>query len=81
MLGIRVKNIPRSHNVSTAGGKGLVSAFFQGEEGLNNLPEVTEGGRRAKKPIRTPTNLGGYPYITELNKLQNLHSRTFSYLD
>lgn len=44
-----LKNVPCSHNVSTSGGEGLVSAFYQGEESLNNLPKVTEGGRRAKK--------------------------------
>jgi len=40
---------PAPHHVSTSGGEVLVSAFHQGEESLNILPKVTEGGRRAKK--------------------------------
>lgn len=30
-------------------GGGLVSAFYQSEESLKNLPWVTEGGRKAQK--------------------------------
>lgn len=44
-----MKNVPCSHDVSTCGGKGVVSAFYQGKESLNNLPWVAEGGRKAKK--------------------------------